>query len=78
MKLNKPTTVTRSIIHNKRIAPNGCVFLVCKAQIAWDANRNKTFTKAILLNTQGVTDEQEAEVKAKLIEQMDKYLKTVA
>lgn len=78
MKFNKPITVTRSIIHDKRIAPKGSVFLICKASIWWNADQTRTFTKAVLLNTQGVTDEQEAEIKEKLSEQMSEYLKTVA
>ena len=78
MKSVKPTTITRSIIHNKRIAPKGHVFLICKHTVAWSANQNKTFSLAVLVNTQGLTDEQEQILKNKLVEDFNKKLEAQA
>lgn len=77
MKIVKDTTVTRSVLHNKRMAPKGCVFFVAKKTIAWSADENRVFSTAILVNTTGATSEMEDILKKDLIQKLEDKIRSL-
>ena len=62
--------VTRSIVHNKRVAPAGCVFFVAKCN-----RKMRNYLMAQLVYTQGVTNEQENEFKTVLKEKLLDFMR---
>ena len=69
MKIVKDTTVTRSVLHNKRMAPKGCVFFVAKTKIM-----GREYSLAVCVNTKDSTPEMEDKLKEDLLRQLHEKL----
>lgn len=71
MKTVKEASVVRSILHNKRIAPKGCVYFVARKTVAWSADQNRTFCTYVLVNTKEATPAMEESLKNKLLAKLE-------
>ena len=71
MKFSKPTTVIRTMVYKKRMAPAGHVFFVAQKSIAWSADSNRIFSAYRVVKTEGLSQEDEQHIKDTLIKELE-------